>query len=184
MPIRKYFQHGLGKGLGPGTKGRSELERLFDLIFFEPNTGCWIWGGNWDRFGYGRTSINCGHSRFKFAHRVAYELLVGPIPNNLPLDHKCRVHCCVNPAHLEPVTHKENVRRGIVSELVSKRRRAMTHCKRGHPFSGENLAVNSNGSRRCLACCRMRTKLTNKKKRKGPFWEHSGSLSGILSFGA
>ena len=78
------------------------------------------------------------------AHRVAYELQVGPIPVGLQLDHLCRVRSCVNPAHLEPVTSAENTRRGL---------RAMkTHCPQGHPYAGENLLIRPTGQRRCRTC--------------------------------
>lgn len=70
---------------------------------------CWLWTSTLRR-GYGRFWIAPG--RFVPAHRFAYELLVGPIPEGLELDHLCRNPACVNPAHLDPVTHRENVRRG------------------------------------------------------------------------
>lgn len=87
------------------------------------------------------------------AHRVAYEALVAPIAAGLQLDHLCRVRRCVNPAHVEPVTQAENLRRG---ETITARAVAATHCPQGHPYSGENLYVNPEGHRHCRQCARDR----------------------------
>lgn len=73
-------------------------------------TGCWLWTGPLDRQGYGRLKRFNGNT---LAHRAVYTLLVGPITYGLTLDHLCRVRHCVNPDHLEPVTHAENCRRGV-----------------------------------------------------------------------
>lgn len=79
-------------------------------------TDCWLWMGSLDGHGYGqiqtgRVSVNGHHAPDK-AHRVSYELHVGPIPEGLQLDHLCRNPSCVNPKHLEPVTNQENTQRG------------------------------------------------------------------------
>lgn len=78
--------------------------RFDSLISPEPNTGCWLWLGTLSDNGYGIYA----HRR---AHRIAFEQMKGGIPPGLDLDHLCRVRCCVNPEHLEPVTRKENCRR-------------------------------------------------------------------------
>lgn len=111
---------------------------------------CWLWTGWKFVTGYGRMKIR---GRAVPAHRLAYELLVGAIPDGLTIDHLCRNHACVNPAHLEPVTHRENVLRGI---SPSARQARQTHCKRGHPLSGANLVVRCDGARICMACRRDR----------------------------
>lgn len=72
--------------------------------------GCWEWTGSKDLNGYGRLNGGAGRSPVP-AHRAVYEALVGPIPDGLEIDHICFNHGCVNPAHLEPVTHSENMRR-------------------------------------------------------------------------
>lgn len=71
--------------------------------------GCWTWGGHFERHGYGRFGISSKH--LVLAHRFAWELTNGPVPDGLELDHRCRNRGCCNPAHLEPVTHAENMRR-------------------------------------------------------------------------
>ena len=76
---------------------------------------CWIWRGTILKIGYGSCSYR---HRATYAHRIAYEIYVGPIPRGLELDHLCRVTRCVNPAHLEPVTHAENMRRAKFVRLT------------------------------------------------------------------
>ena len=106
----------------------------------QPTGFCWLWTGR-THDGYGRYS---GGS----SHRIAYELLVGPIPDGLELDHLCRVTQCVNPDHLEPVTREENIRRRYL---------LVTSCKNGHPFTPENTypippTVRRSGKRACRTC--------------------------------
>ena len=116
---------------------------------------CWIWtgrtnAGNYGVFAwdYGRKADGSRDSRI-MAHRLVYELMVGYIPDGLLLDHLCRNHRCVNPAHLEVVTNGENVLRGQGFSAVNARK---THCVRGHEFSGDNLRIKPDGSRNCRLC--------------------------------
>lgn len=85
-------------------------------------SGCWLWTGSLDGKGYGKFGLD---GRTVGAHRVAYQIERGPIPDGLELDHLCCVPACVNPDHLEPVTHLENIRRN------PKRTRLV--CPYGHP---------------------------------------------------
>lgn len=108
--------------------------------------GCWTWAGTIDQDGYGSFSLGSrGHRR---AHRLSYEHFVGPIPEGLTIDHLCRNRACVNPAHMEPVTNRENVLRGegITAELARQ-----TACKHGHEFTPENTYL-WRGKRICRAC--------------------------------
>lgn len=106
--------------------------------------------------GYGRFTIAFGRGRRAKkrtyqAHRMAYELLVGPIPEGLVIDHLCRNRACVNPSHMEPVTRGENVRRGEAGRHGNHRRHARCK-KRGHPLTGDNVLIEADGKRRCRAC--------------------------------
>lgn len=107
---------------------------------------CWLWRG-YLVSGYGQ--FNADNKAF-MAHRYAYEMLVGPIPPGLQLDHLCRVRNCVNPAHLEPVTVRENVLRGV--GITAQFARA-THCINGHEFTPENTGSQGKG-RYCRTCHR------------------------------
>jgi len=107
---------------------------------------CWIFTGCKSR-GYGRIGYR---GRNHAAHRVAYELFVGPIPDGMSIDHLCRNHSCVRPDHLEPVTHQENVRRGEAGKYNAIK----THCLNGHPFDPDNTYV-SRGRRTCRKCARV-----------------------------
>ena len=111
-------------------------EQLRDPI--QATETCWLWRGHVKPTGYGQFY---GQP----AHRRVYEAIIGPIPAGLHLDHLCEVLVCVNPAHLEPVTHRENMRR---------RNAKVTHCKQGHEFTPENTYQMPSGSRRCRACNR------------------------------
>ena len=112
--------------------------------------GCWIWTGIINGYGYGQV---IDHGRRPMAHRKMYETLVGPIPEGLTLDHLCRVHACVNPGHLEPVTIRENTLRGNTTPAANA---AKTHCLRGHPLAGDNLYRTPDGRRQCRACWKIR----------------------------
>lgn len=97
-----------------GFRARPEADRFWSKVWRDPRPdGCWLWLGapNADGYGHFRRRLGPGHYRMVRAHRHAYELLVGPIPEGLTLDHLCGHPLCVRPAHLEPVTNSENVRR-------------------------------------------------------------------------
>lgn len=110
-------------------------------------SGCWEWTSCRNQYGYGKLWWN-GENRL--AHRVVYQCAMGEIPNGLTLDHLCRVRHCVNPAHLEPVTSRENTHRGVVPSIISAK---VNVCVAGrHELSGANIGIQSGGKRYCKAC--------------------------------
>lgn len=125
-------------------------ERLLSKAVINWETGCWEWTATKDRYGYGRI---CIQYKYTGAHRVAYELIEGPIPEGLDLDHLCLNKGCINPAHLEPVTRRENTRRASLS--ISSINSAKTHCVNGHEFTPDNTLIRR-GARDCRACNRSR----------------------------
>lgn len=123
------------------------------------NDGCWLWSGQLDRDGYGRVYVAQQGRPPKtiMAHRYVYLSLSEPIPDGLQLDHLCRVRACVNPAHLEPVTRAENMRRRSASQ---------THCKLGHEFNSANTYMRPSGHRQCRRCNRSAVARYAGRKRK------------------
>jgi len=118
-------------------------------------TPCWIWGLYCDPQGYARMKVN---GRPGLAHRYAYEDVVGPVPAGCELDHLCRQPSCVNPDHLEAVTHAENVRRGWPAQKA--------HCAHGHPYDEANTYFRPNGRRDCRACTAERQRRYQQRRRE------------------
>ena len=97
------------------TKNLAEAERFWGKVDLDGPDGCWLWTASTDKDGYGQFGVGSqidGTATMAKSHRWAHEHLVGPIPEGLQIDHLCRVRSCVNPGHLEPVTNRENLRRG------------------------------------------------------------------------
>lgn len=121
--------------------------------YFQEADGCWMWQGKKWHNGYGAFYVGGGRSGPKVigAHRFAWEMVNGPIPDGLEIDHLCKTRACVNPAHMEVVTHAENMRRATGWKKVPA-----THCKYGHPFDEENTTFLPDGKRACRTCQRER----------------------------
>lgn len=117
-------------------------------------SGCWQWLGSVFKKSsgsYGQIRIGRrGENKMLRAHRFSYEVFVGKIPEGLCLDHLCRNTLCVNPKHLEPVTHTENMKRGFSANK--------THCKNGHERTISNIYINPKGAKECITCRNNRTK--------------------------
>jgi hypothetical protein len=121
--------------------------RLLSRIEQITESGCWVWMGALTLNGYGLIGTGNGPTRNHLgrAHRIAYELYRGPIPEGMQLDHLCRVRCCANPWHCEIVDGKTNVLRGVGPTAMNAKK---THCKNGHPF----VSFKKNGRRICSFC--------------------------------
>lgn len=153
---RFYRGHSIG-----GPFPASPLDRFIARI--EVDGDCWVWTGGTD--GDGRYGMTKADGRHVPAHRWAYEHLTGQqIPDGFELDHLCRRTLCVNPDHLEPVTHQENVRRGALVK---------DHCRRGHLYTRDNTSYASNGGRVCKACRRLKYALGGRNAR----WSDLGVAS-------
>ena len=122
-------------------------KRFWNKVRTNGTTGCWEWNGARIGSGYGNIRIS---GRSVLTHRVAYEALIGVIPEGLQLDHLCRVRSCCNPVHLEPVTPQINALRG---EGVAGKHARQTHCMRGHSMVANPKRT---GWRICLVCKQMR----------------------------
>lgn len=136
------------------------VERFWAKV--QKSAGCWLWTASKNTHGYGQHAVG-GH--LLRAHRVAYELTVGAIPDGLTLDHLCRVRACVNPAHLEPVSMGENVRRGIGPTAKNA---TATHCPSGHHYDATNTYRDPRGSRRCRLCANEAVRRYSKRMRSTP----------------
>lgn len=122
-------------------------ERIQNQITIDEN-GCWLWAGSRSVRGYGRIWYQ---GKRWLAHRLVWELSGNILDPSLVLDHKCRIHACVNPGHLRQVTQKENVQAGLAPQRSGERMSAKTHCPAGHEYSTENTRVRK-GSRQCRKC--------------------------------
>lgn len=130
--------------------------------------GCWEWGGRRTSKGYGALKVERRETR---AHRLAFEMFVGPIPDGLEIDHLCRNRACVNPDHLEAVDHHTNLLRG---DTLAHRHAIAVSCPFGHPYDEENTVIVRRADpsrpveRRCRACKRRRDREQYRKRQGMP----------------
>jgi len=127
---------------------------------------CWLWQAGKSSHGYGKYY---GNSTTYYAHRLAYESVKGEIPDGLVIDHLCCTPACVNPNHLEVVTHGENSLRGTSPPAVNARK---TNCINGHEFSEDNTYMDTANKRVCIICKRA-------KQRRG-YWRRKKALAAFL----
>lgn len=111
---------------------------------------CWVWLACTSR-GYGCFGVGL---KIRRAHRIAYEVCIGPVPVGFDLDHLCRNRACVNPAHLEPVTRRENTSRGVPFGGFGQHNRRKTACRNGHQYTADSVINRGDGRRTCKACHR------------------------------
>ena len=153
-----------------GVEARPVMDRIAENIKIDQDTDCWTWTGGLTtdsgkgNGGYAKIHVKGKHC---LGHIVTYEEYYGPVPEGLELDHKCRNRACVNPDHVEAVTHRENIMRSPISPCAINARK--THCKRGHEFTVGNIypaTRRKNGipvgvARQCRECIAIRD---NKRK--------------------
>jgi HNH endonuclease len=172
--IALYWLRGMPRTKEEKYPKRSKKDRLMERITVDPISSCWLWTGRLSHNGYPRVAwrITSTHQ----AHRIAYEEFIGPIPAGMVLDHTCHrpENCpggkgckhrrCINPVHLEPVTIRENLRRGhgpaAGLRAAHAQRASVTHCPQGHKYTTKNTYTYQ-GCRSCKACAQVRGEKRN-----------------------
>ena len=146
---------------------QTDEERFFSRVEQDGN-GCWVWTGAKSDTGYGSWHPRDGGAAN--AHRWSYEFLIAEIPQGLVIDHLCRNRACVNPWHLEPVTNRVNIARGLALEAMRQRAAEMTHCPHGHEKTEANVYRSFNPKRKrwesvCRPCRNARLRRRAAEKR-------------------
>lgn len=159
---RARKSRGMNMDAPPPPEFATPEDRFWSHVDRRGADECWPWTSARTRGGYGTFATGLRHGWGSRASRIAYQLAVGPIPNRALIDHtchdpkvctpgECAHRLCCNPAHLEPVTPRENVLRGGSSAAVAA---ARTHCAHGHAYTPENTIVTDGRGRRCRTCRR------------------------------
>jgi len=157
---RRWKRHGTTDDRRPTVRERfwAKVDKNGPVPECLPDLGpCWVWTAFQQR-GYGRFRIK--EEGISLAHRAAYFLSVGPIPDGMTLDHLCRNTLCVRPDHLEPVTSRENTLRSDGLPATNARK---THCKNGHEFTPENTWV-APGTRKFRLCRTCRAEYSRREE--------------------
>lgn len=138
---------------------RPDPERFAEKYTVHPETGCWEWSEKRNRGGYGVFTLSLTGGRTVLAHRFSLKLAGVEIPDGMVVDHLCRVRHCVNPEHLDVVTNRENLLRGMGWSGTHYRK---THCVRGHKFDDDNTVVyvtaDGREQRNCRECINFRAR--------------------------
>lgn len=155
-----YWRQEGSEAPGPVTPRLPLEQRFWQKV--EQSPDCWEWKAYRDNCGYGRFKMG---KSMRNAHAVAYELLVGEVPDGFELDHLCRNRGCVNPAHLEVVTHRTNTMRGVSPHALNAKK---THCINGHEFNAENTYFRPGPTPRrdCRQCLLIKSRSYYARKRQ------------------
>jgi hypothetical protein len=136
---------------------KSPFDRFMEKFKVNQKTGCWIWTGTHSGAGYATLFLykikGTNKSIRVYAHRLSYTIFVGDIPPDKEIDHLCRVRNCVNPTHLQLVSHRENM---LLGETIAAINASRTHCPKGHPYDAKNTHISKRGDRMCKTCSRNR----------------------------
>lgn len=148
-----------------GKKRVPPEDRFHDKYAVNPTTGCWEWTAHINNRGYGTIghTIETGRTVSMYAHRLSYEMHIGPIPVGLVIDHLCSNRRCVNPEHLQAVTHRVNILRGAAPTIATF---WSGRCKRGHDLTDPASVYTrpDNGRKMCRECIRIRQRALDRKK--------------------
>lgn len=158
MHVQRWKRN--GNPLSPGTRiVGDDVARFWSKVDKTAQGGCWMWTGSTSPDGYGVLRVN---RATVYMPRYSWELANGPMPLGTEPDHLCRNRWCVNPDHLEPVSHRENILRGESPQAVNARK---THCPQGHEYTPENTKVQTRGGRLCRICQREHSRNRRRSRR-------------------
>jgi len=143
-----------------------DMQRFWPKV--KKTNNCWLWTATKTQGGYGKFYFR---QEMGLAHRFSYEIFKGDIPKKLTIDHLCKNTLCVNPEHLEAITQKENVKRGLTGKIKHYNSKK-THCSKGHPFSGYNLIIYRN-YRKCRTCNVQMIRIKRQKVRANYAWDNT-----------
>lgn len=140
---------------------RPSVERFYDLCRLDVASRCWCWIGSRLPAGYGRFGVPGAKYEMVLAHRWSHEYFIGPIPDGMFVDHKCRNRRCVNPDHLEAVTPQENNIRSLPHRNIA----TDVACKHGHPWTEASRYISKHGKVDCRICRQISWAKTKARKR-------------------
>lgn len=158
-PCRYMHGHHRRKGVHP----RNGMAYILSNIEIVSESGCWIWMRHISgSTGYAQARVRLIGTRWELdnVHRYSYELLHGPIPDGMHVDHICKVRCCVNPSHLRLLTPRQNVLVGVGPSALNS---AKTHCPKGHEYNERNTYMSKVGKRHCRPCAAEKERLRRQR---------------------